>query len=52
MGQRSAQLSPASVDATAHRAQLDAEGRCALFVGEALDVAEHDGGAEVRGEGR
>ena len=46
-----AQLRPAAVDAAAHGAQLDAERRGDLLVGEALDVAEHDGRAEVRRQG-
>jgi hypothetical protein len=50
MRQRLAQLHPAAVDAGAHRAELDAEGRRDLLVGEALDVAEHHGRAELRGQ--
>ncbi|GMA86013.1 hypothetical protein GCM10025868_12630 [Angustibacter aerolatus] len=38
----------AAVDARAHRAELHPERGRDLLVGEALDVAQHDGGAEVR----
>ena len=48
VGQGLAQLHPAAVDAAAHRAELDAEGRRDLLVGQALDVAEDDGDAELR----
>ena len=46
--ERRAQLRAAAVDAAADGAELDAERRRDLLVGQALDVAEHDGGAEVR----
>src|SRR5690349_16754820 len=46
--ERRAQLGPAAVDPAAHRTQLDAEGGRDLLVGEALDIAEHDGGAVLR----
>ena len=49
--ERGAQLRPAAVDAAADGAELDAQRRRDLLVGQALDVAEHDGGAEVRRQG-
>ena len=39
-----------AVDAAADGAELDAQGRRDLLVGQALDVAEDDGDAELRGE--
>jgi hypothetical protein len=45
-----AQLCAAAVDAAAHGAQLDAERGRDLLVGQALDVAQHHSGPEVRSE--
>ena len=50
MRQRLAQGGAAAVDAGADGAELDVEGGRDLLVGEALDVAEDDGGAELRWE--
>jgi hypothetical protein len=47
MGQCLAQLHPAAVDAAADGAELDAEGRGDLLVGQPLDVAQDDGDAEL-----
>ena len=48
VGQRRAQHRAAAVDPRADGAELGAEDLGDLVVGEALDVAEHDRGAEVR----
>jgi hypothetical protein len=50
MLERGTQLSPAAVDPAAHRAQLDAEGRRDLLVGETFDVAQDHGGPVFRRE--
>ena len=52
VGEGLAQLGAATVDARAHGAELDAQGRGDLLVGQALDVAEHDGRPEVRATAR
>src|SRR5690606_9688259 len=44
------QCRTAAMDAAAHGGELDAEGGADLVVGQGLDVAEHDGGAELRGQ--
>ncbi len=36
------------MDPRTHRAELDAERRADLFVGQSLDVAQHDCGPELR----
>ena len=51
VGQRRAEHGAAAVDAGADGAELDAEDVGDLLVAEALDVAEHDGRPEVRGQG-
>ena len=48
VGERLAQHGAAAVDAGADGAELDVEDLGDLLVGQPLDVAEHDGGAEVR----
>ena len=48
VGQRLAQQHPAAVDARADGADLDAERGGDLLVGQLLEVAQHDGDAEVR----
>ena len=42
------QLSTTAVNATAHRAKLNAQRGRDLLVGEALDVAQHDRRAVIR----
>src|SRR5512133_3690829 len=48
MLERGLELGAASVNAAPDRAELDAERGGDLLVGEPFDVAENDGGAEVR----
>jgi hypothetical protein len=48
--QRGAELRPPAVDPAAHGAHLHAESRGDLLVGQALDVAQHDRGAVLRGQ--
>ena len=48
MRQRLAEQRAAAVDAATHGAQLDVERRRDLLVRETFDIAQDDGGAEVR----
>ena len=51
MSARLAPLGAAPVDASSDRAALDPQGGGDLLVGEPLDVAENDCGAELRRQG-
>ena len=50
MDQGLPELGPAPMDPAAYGADLDVEDLTDLLVRQSLDVAQHDGGAKLRGE--